>query len=110
MDDLSQKIEAFLQSPDNLEKVRAAMASFANDIPPADAAPATDALPDLAGILPLLSGLSGDDENTALLRALRPHLHGGRVEKIDGAIQIMRLARLLPLLGPVIAPGKEERA
>ncbi len=54
----------------------------------------------LAQLLPLLQGLAGgaDDHEVALLRALRPYLHGGREKRVDEAIEILRLVKLLPLL------------
>ena len=57
--------------------------------------------PDMARLIqlmPLLSGLNKDDENTALLRALRPYLHGEREKRVDDAIHMMRLMKLMPLL------------
>ncbi len=58
--------------------------------------------PDLGGLmkfLPLLSGGIGqEDENTALLRALRPHLHGEREKRLDGAIKLLQMSRVFPLL------------
>ncbi len=59
-------------------------------------------LPDLGmltKLLPLFTSLQQDNENTRLLHALRPHLHGDREQKLDGAIKMMQLAQLLPLLG-----------
>ena len=114
MDDLSQKIESLLQSPQGMQKIQAAMAAFGSSAPetgapdtPAgsDSAPPekSDAggSPDMARLIqlmPLLSGLNKDDENTALLRALRPYLHGEREKRVDDAIHMMRLMKLMPLL------------
>ena len=56
-------------------------------------------LPDMSVLLklaPLLGGLNKEDENTALLKALRPYLHGDREKRLDDAIQIMRLRKVLP--------------
>ena len=47
---------------------------------------------------PLIAGLNKEDENTALLKALRPYLHGDREERLDDAIQMMKMMKLLPLL------------
>ena len=52
----------------------------------------------LAKLAPLLSGMGQEDENTALLRALRPYLHGDREKRLDDAIQIMKFMRVMPLL------------
>ncbi|MGI6264796.1 MAG: hypothetical protein ACOYJY_04935 [Acutalibacteraceae bacterium] len=97
MDDLSRKIESFLQSPDNLQKVQAAMASLtASPASPGVPAPLSGLLGDGAG---LLSAFGGDSRETALLKALRPYLHGERVGRVDDAIRLLQIARLLPLLG-----------
>lgn len=44
------------------------------------------------------NAVSGDDERTALLKALKPLLSSERQQKADEAIKIMRMVRLLPLL------------
>ena len=67
----------------------------------AESAPA---LPD-AGTLqlvtrlaPMLSAVRQEDDSTRLLRALRPLLGEARQKKVDEAIQILQMLRLLPLL------------
>lgn len=68
------------------------------------AAKAEDAgggLPDLSmltRLAPLLSNMRRDDENTVLLKALRPYLHGDREKRLDDAIKIMQFIRVMPLL------------
>lgn len=42
--------------------------------------------------------MSGDDENTALIKALKPMLSEDRRQKADEALKILRLIKLLPLL------------
>lgn len=125
MDDLSQKIESLLQSPQGMQKIQAAMAALGSSTPASDVSdtvtdsqtaplgellnrfsPAPDknetsGSPDMARLIqlmPLLSGLNKDDKNTALLRALRPYLHGEREKRVDDAIHMMRLMKLMPLL------------
>lgn len=49
-------------------------------------------------LAPLMASMNKEDENTALLRALRPYLHGDREKRLDDAIQILRFMRILPLL------------
>ena len=53
----------------------------------------------LRKLLPLLGSMNRETEDTRLLRALRPYLHGEREQRLDQAIQMMRIAQLLPLLG-----------
>ena len=52
----------------------------------------------LTRLLPLLSGMGQDNEDTRLLQALRPYLHGPREQRLDEAVRLLRLAKLLPLL------------
>ena len=75
----------------------------ASEEAPAAAESPSGGLPDLSKIMqmmPLLSGFNKDDENTALLKALRPHLHGDREKRLDDAIQMMKWMKLLPLITP----------
>ncbi len=45
-----------------------------------------------------VSALNQDDQNTELLRALKPHFSEDRAKKVDDAIRILQLIRLLPLV------------
>lgn len=47
---------------------------------------------------PLLSQVNREDDSTRLLRALRPLLGAARQKKLDEAIKILQMMRLLPLL------------
>lgn len=49
-------------------------------------------------LLPLLNSFQQEDDNTRLLHALRPLLGGERQKKLDEAVKIMQMLRLLPLL------------
>ncbi len=49
-------------------------------------------------LMPLLSQANREDDATRLLRALRPLLGEQRQKKVDEAIQILQMLRLLPLL------------
>lgn len=138
MDDLTSKLNDFLNSPDSMEKIRSVMASLGMEgggeetgkAPAADsggpesssdslqamlaglmgsaskekeAPPARESAsgPDLSVLMklaPLMANMNKEDENTALLRALRPYLHGDREKRVDDAIQILRFMRILPLL------------
>ncbi len=125
MDDLNQKISDLLNSPDGMARIQSMMDALGlggsgddapvsipdNPAPPREpAAPQTPppapsaaggGLPDMSVLLklaPLLGGLNKEDENTALLKALRPYLHGDREKRLDDAIQIMRLMKVLPLI------------
>lgn len=49
-------------------------------------------------LAPLLSQANQEDDSTRLLRALRPLLSAARQQKLDEAIKILQMMRLLPLL------------
>ena len=88
MDDLVEKIREMMGDTD-------AAKQHSDDAPPADGG---DIAAMLTGLLPLVSGLTQDDDSTALLRALRPYMHGGREKRLDDAIRLMQLLKFVPLL------------
>lgn len=124
MDDLNKKISDLLGSPDGMARIQSMMEALGiggdggesapvSDSPipapapetasPPPAAPAASGggMPDLSALLklaPLMGNLNKDDENTALLKALRPYLHGDREKWLDDAIQILRIMKVLPLI------------
>ncbi len=49
-------------------------------------------------LAPLLGQVNREDDSTRLLRALRPLLGEARQKKLDEAIKILQMMRLLPLL------------
>ena len=52
----------------------------------------------LAQAQKLLSTMQMEDDNTRLLRALRPHFSAERQQKVDRAIQMLHLFALLPVI------------
>ncbi len=57
-----------------------------------------EALQLVTRIAPLLGQVNQEDDATRLLRALRPLLSAARQKKLDEAIKILQMMRLLPLL------------
>lgn len=106
MDDLSDKIQQLLSSPDTMQKIQSMMSAFGgadntptSPLPPTP--PISDTMPDMTTFLklaPIISNLQQEDESAALLRALRPYMHKDRGKRIDEAIQMLHLMKLLPLL------------
>lgn len=98
-EDLSRKLDALLNSPDGMEKLRSTAAALGlmgeNASPPETS---TQEMPNLLNLAPLLSSLGNDDQNTALLKALRPYLHNGREKRLDESLKLLQLIKLLPLL------------
>ena len=58
--------------------------------------------PEMLGMVtklgPLLSQVNQESDSTRLLKALRPLLSGERQKKVDEAMKILQMMRLLPLL------------
>lgn len=46
----------------------------------------------------LMGNFRGEDKNTALIKALKPHLKPERQKKADEAIRLMKLVEMLPLI------------
>lgn len=101
--DLGQKLNNLLNSPEGMAKISemmAALGAAAPEAPPPPEVP-NESAPDLSAILklaPLLSSMGQDDQNTALLKALRPYLHGGREKRLDDSVKLMQLLKFLPIL------------
>ena len=57
-----------------------------------------DTLAMVAKLAPMLSQLNREDDSTRLLTALRPLLGPERRRKIDEAVKILQMMRLLPML------------
>ncbi len=106
MDDLNEKISRLLSDPNSMATLRAAMASLGTDTPAAETPPAPassplDTLPDLTmlkKIAPLMGAFGKEDDDTRLLQALRPYLHGDREQRLDETMRMLKLTKLLPLL------------
>ena len=106
MDDLNEKIERLLSSPDSMAKIQSMMAALGGgDNPPAapvsSSPPPSTGMPDLAmleKLAPLMGAFSQESDDTRLLQALRPYLHGERAGRLDESVKLLRLTKLLPLL------------
>lgn len=109
MDDLNEKLSRLLSGPEGMAKIQAAVSALGSGGESQPPAPAPSSAPPpsagggfdpalLGRLMPLLSGMGQDNEDTRLLEALRPYLHGDRAGRLDDTMQLLRLARLLPLL------------
>lgn len=116
MEDLAGKLNSILNSPEGMKQVQELAGMLGlnpqSGASPPPAAPAPAAAPvtaPLAGVspdmvnammrmAPLFSALQQEDDTTRLLQALRPLLSEERRRKVDRAIQMVRMLRLLPML------------
>ena len=117
MDDLAQKLSDLLSSPDGIQKLQAAAASLntlkgnnseaqSSAVPVSAGKPPKTDIGDFAGgdietlskLMPLISNFKKDDQDTMLLKSIRPYLKDDRRKRLDDAIKVMHMLKALPLL------------
>ncbi len=119
MEDISRRISELLSDPQMLEQIKglAGMLGQSSDkgektpvenIPPVqpmhNTQPQNGVMPDpdmlgmVMKLAPLLKNIDREDDSTRLLRALRPFLHEERCKRLDGAIRLIGIMKMLPLL------------
>lgn len=126
MEDLSSRLNDILKNPESMEKIKNLAAMFGAgdgggaseapappqhspqrsqqqesvDVPAAPAIPSID--PDIMRtvmkLAPAFSKMHQEDDSTRLLRALRPFLGEVRQKKLDEAMKLMQLSRMVPFL------------
>lgn len=121
MDDLTGKLMELLSNKENMEKIKGlgniinAASGDTNEARPEqqnmqpniesngslnennDIIP-IDAIQTVMKLMPLLSSINKEDDNTRLLHALRPHLSEKRRTKLDESMKMMQMFKLLPVL------------
>lgn len=122
MSDLTSQINQVLSNPEMLEQIKALSGllgqssapqgvpkEFSNsdssnvNVPqPKPQSPldllGADGLQTAMRFMPILSELKKDDETTQLLRAIKPFLSPPRQDKLEEAVRLLRIIRILPLL------------
>lgn len=111
MDDIAAKLGELLNNPGSLDKIKsiagmlggaaAEQSSPGPSQPEQSGSPLgldTDTLQMITKIAPMLSGFRQEDDNTRFLRSLRPLLGEERQKKLDEAVKILQMMRMLPLL------------
>lgn len=117
MDDLTEKINSILGDPQMMEQIKGLSGLFAsesdnsqkeseeenikkegnnNSFDPSILP--VDTMQIIMKIIPLLSSINTDDNSTRLLHALKPFLADERKSKLDEAIKIMHLMKVLPII------------
>lgn len=111
MEDIGEKISMLLNSPDGMEKIRAAakniLGEAVND-PDPQKNDGGISLPEnllnnmgsIQNIMRIMGLLNQrkEDSRVNLLLALKPHLSHERAKRVDKAVSLLRVASLLPLL------------
>ena len=95
MDDFNEKLDRLLSDPAAVAKVQAMFSSMTGGDTSSAPSPASPPAPPPEK---LPSPPVGNPDDAALLKALRPYVHGEREKKLDEAIKLVELSRLLPLL------------
>lgn len=119
MDDFSSMLNGLLKNPESMEKIKnlASMlggsgGSEAGPSPPSESVPAVPAVRDnrapegvdqdslraVMKLAPILSKFRQEDDSTRLLRSLRPFLNEEKRKKLDEAIRLMQIVRMIPLI------------
>ena len=103
MEDLNEKLTQLLSSPEGMNKIQSVMAALGGALPQEEPPPPppTESGVDMTAItrlLPLLGNLNRENEDTRLLSALRPYLHGERAQRLEESMRLLKLMKLLPLV------------
>ena len=113
MEDLSSKLMEMLNNPESMEKIKKLTGILNNnsniekqtdlESPEKNVNTQLSALPPdmlntMMKLMPILSSINNEDENTKFLFALKPLLSEKRKQKVDQSIKIMQMIRILPLL------------
>lgn len=111
MDDLAGMITELLKDPSTMEQLKGLTGLLGqNDKPqqePQKHAPTsqfdmsalpTDTMQTIMKLMPIISSVNKDDDNTRFLHALRPLLHKERQQKLDEAARMLQIMKVLPLL------------
>ncbi|QAT51126.1 hypothetical protein EQM14_15865 [Caproiciproducens sp. NJN-50] len=119
MEDLSSMLNDLLKNPESMEKIKGLASmlggsggSGSGPAPPPDETPAVPAVRDsrapegvdqdslrmIMKLAPMISKFRQEDDSTRLLRALRPFLNEEKGKKLDQAIRLMQIVRMIPLI------------
>lgn len=98
-DNLSERIEELLGNPDMMAKVGAmAQSLFGDKEERAEEAPMSSNETQMLLRAAKLLGEQKTDNRQGLLLALKPHLSADKGQRVDRAVKLLKLARLLPLI------------
>lgn len=92
--DIQDKLQGILSDPESMQQLSELAQMLQGSENTTPEIPETTGLPDAAMLMKLgelMQGGGSDDKNTALLRALRPHLGERRQQRLDKALRLMQL-------------------
>ena len=93
--ELNDLFGQLMSDPAMMEKLGSVLTSLT-----AAPRPAVEEGGSMSPLISLLQGVTNgnEDREVTLLRALRPYLRNGREKRVDEVIEMLRLAKLLPLI------------
>ena len=113
MDDLADKLMELLSNKENLENIKSLSslinASVENSTAKSEEKVVEnstssgetlpiDTIQTVMKLMPVLSSINKEDDNTRLLTALRPHLSSKRQAKLDESMKMIQVFKVLPML------------
>lgn len=108
MEDISRKISELLSDPEALEQIKGltGMLGQNNTVQsqpeskeqPNINMPDASMLGTVMKLAPLMQSVGQEDDSTRLLKALKPFLHNERSKRVDSAIRLLSIMKMLPLL------------
>lgn len=118
MDDLASKITELLGDPEGMKRITDIASSLmsgeqsnALNAPKSESQPKDNEgfnlsdmqldpvqMGNMMKMMSVLKSQNKEDDNTRLLNALKPHLSAERRKKVDKAISLLKIVKLLPIL------------
>ncbi len=101
MDDLSSMLAGIMNSPEQMEKLKAMAGNLfggAESPVPTPQQPSDISAGEIAGLMKMANLLKNNtnDRRAGVLLALRPYLTEHRQKRVDDAVKILRLINILP--------------
>lgn len=110
MEDLAEKLNELLRDPETMQQVQALAGMLGQSGGEEKREPSSrqetteepSVPPELfrmfAQVMPLMSQMNREDDNTRFLQALRPLLKEDRQQRLDQAVKFLQMLTLLPYL------------
>ena len=111
MEDLTGKLNEMLNDPETMSQIQALAGLLGQSMgeepapsppPKTDGGAENSVSPEMfqmfARMMPLLSQMNQEDNNTRFLQALRPLLQEERQQKLDQAVKFLQILSVLPYL------------
>lgn len=111
MSDLSSQISQILNNPEMMEQIKGLSGLLGQSAPDTQSPPPAvqnkpspldmlggDGMQMAMKLIPIMNSLKQEDDTTRLLRAIKPFLSPQRQDKIEEAIKILHILKILPVI------------